>query len=413
MEQHEIFNVGEQHEAPVGASFSPGGWIAPFMAAHIYGVGWVTANLQQEADDKAAALTTSSILDEVNDDGATYAELLTDADGSLFDGRKQGSNSGKFMYYYRDPVRASALCDLLNMEKIEPAYTKDGKQFNRRPQHLWRLETLIADTLSLSEEGKEKFDSSVMMWEIELKAPRKNSPFWFTFHGLAAPCAVSAYAQLRGWEVEPFDISELTRPTDEVIVNKQFQLAMIGDPKVGFEESKLWERRAKLWKQLGEDDPKVTGAEKTESERLGLALSAIMGSWNNPVYCRVIRVPSPKEGDTWDWNNRSGQNSIPVITDFYTSKELAQAAANAERVVKSDDGAPVKAKAVTGNGSPAVPEQWATIPEEWKKAISDLKAEIGTRPLPVIKAELAKREELLVNQWMVTAEDVLAWWDQV
>lgn len=406
---HDIFKLGdEQHDAPVGMSFAPSGWIAPFTLGHVYAVGWVEMDLAQLQKDEAADLTTA--LETVDEETEKpFAEMLAGDDGQMFDEARE-SRSNKFKYYYRDYDRAMALVRLLDAE--EPAYSKAGEKFHRKPEHRVRLETQVADVLSLSDEAKAKFERAVVSWEVELKGIQKNSPNWFIYHGLFLPCLVSAYSQLMGWKADAYDIGELTKPEDEVIVTDKFQVDMIGNTYIGLEASALWVRRKLLWSQLKEDDPKTSNPDDTASDMLKSALTVAASDWQAPVYCRVLQVPSPKVDDVWDGKRGRVRSRIPVITDFYRSKSEAETAAEADRAERGGDEAG-EAKSAKAAAGPAVPEAWAEIPDDWAETVRTIKAEIGTKPLPIVKKALTDMKQRLADEFMVTADDMLAWWNEV
>lgn len=402
-----LFDLGTQHDVPVGASFAPSGWYAPFSTAIVYAVGWVELDLETLAKDLDSGLATTNALTEVGDGSdASFRERLT-KDGNLFDGCTE-AQTGSFKYYFFDWERAKILCGLLNVE--EP-----GK-FPRRPEVRWRVETPVADVVSLTDDAKEKFERDVLSWEVELKAMQKNSPNWFNWHGLVLPCMVAAYANLMGWKTPGFDISELALPEDEVIVTDKFQLEMVGNTDVGLEASKLLARRKALWTALGEDDVKVSNPDDTESDQLKEALAVAVSSWNKPVYARVLQVPSPKVDDVWD-DGSGRRNTISVLTEFFRNKKAAQKAYEAEVEARSGEYVSKPADApASGNGADAdvsVPDAWAEIPEDWYEAVRGLKAEIGKKPKPVIKKTLNEMSERLEEEYMVTAEDVLQAWDSV
>ncbi len=414
-----LFDLGMQHDIPVGASFAPSGWYAPFSTAIVYAVGWVELDLETLAKDLDSGLATTNALTEVGDGSEEpFRERLMKGHDkgydNLFDTCAR-SRSDKFKYYYFDQERAEVLCELLSVE--EPAYTRDGRKFPRRPEVRWRVETSVSDVVSLTEDAKEKFELDVLSWEVELKAMQKNSPNWFNWHGLVLPCMVAAYSNLMGWKTPGFDISELALPEDEVIVTDKFQLEMVGNTDVGLEASNLFVRRKALWAALGEDDVKVSNPDDTESSQLKEALAVAVSNWNKPVYARVLQVPSPKVDDVWDGESGRRRNRIPVLTEFFRSEKAAKAAYEAEAEAREGEYVSKPASdSASDNGADAavhVPDAWAEIPEDWYEAVRGLKAEIGKKPKPVLKKTLEGMSERLEEEYMVTTEDVLQAWDSV
>lgn len=408
MAVHDIFNLGEQkHQAPVGASFAPSAWIGPFQAAHVYTVGWVEFDLAQLYDDYNADLTTCL----TNEDEVTserWVDILVSEVGVA--DMVQKSQSGKFKYYYRDYDKAAALARLLDKE--EPALTRSNRTFKRRPEHRWRIEGKVSEMLTLTDEAKEKFESDVLAWEVEQKGIAKNSPDWFAWHGLVLPNLVYAYAKLMGWDVPPLDMSEFLVPEDEFIVTDKLQLELIGNTDVGPNDSALFIRRKALWGVLGEDDPKVSDPEKTESEKLAAALTVATHDWQSPVYCRIVHLPSPRVDDVWERNGQRRRNRIPVITSFYGSSQHAENAAKSEHVEEEVQSVAKSA----GSNEFYVPDAWAEFPDDWKNTAATLKAEVTDgqpRPLPVVKQKLVEMTKRLKDEFMVTPDDLLKVWDLV
>ena len=403
-----LFDLGQQHDVPVGASFAPSGWYAPFNAAIVYAVGYVTTDLATLAEDLDNDLTDTNALTVIADGNEeTFRERLT-KEGSLFDDHDV-AQTGTFKYYFFDQERARILCELVNVE--EPI------GFPRRPEVRWRVETPVSDVVSLTDDAKEKFTRDLLRWEVELKAMQKNSPNWFNWHGLVLPCMVAAYANLMGWKTPGFDISELVLPEDEVIVTDKFQLEMIGNTDIGLETSKLFIRRKALWAALGEDDVKVSNPDDTESGQLKEALAVAVSNWNSPVYARVLQVPSPKVDDVWDGESGRRRNRISVLTEFFRSEKAAQKAYEAEVEAREGEYVSKPASATTPSdddeGYENIPFAWAEIPKDWLDAVRELKAEIGKKPKPVLKKTLDGMSERLKEEYMVTPEDVLQAWDSV
>lgn len=398
---HNIFDLGQKHETPVGASFAPGAWVGCFAGAHVYAVGWVEMNLAQLAKDVDAGLTTA--LEEIDEEsGKTWLELLQ-VDDQMADETKE-SRSGKFKYYFHDYDRACACARLLDAE--EPAYSRGGKKFSRRPEHRFRLEATLDSILTLTDEQKEKFESQVIVWEVELKAIQKNSPHWFDWHGLTMPSIVSAYAQLMGWEADTLDLSELIVP--ELVVTDKFQSEMVGNTDVGYDGSKLWLRRKLLWGQLGEDDAKVSDPDKTESEKLQAALQVATSDWRTPVWLKALQVESPKVDDVWEGESGRVRSRIPVVLEFYKNESDAKAAAEAELASR---GAGDESNSQANGSGPKVPAEWAQIPEDWKSTVKGIKEQIGKVPPPVRKNKLAGMD--IEANYAATVQDVMDWWDEV
>lgn len=399
----DLFVLGDEHQVNLGASFGPSRWIGPLSAGIFYTV-FTSVDVLQLLRDHQVNLPTS--LDKQDEGQLPFSETMV---SPLLSSRK--GESDWWVHYYKAYDDALPLCRFSDLTK--PTYSKDGNLIRKKPVQVHRVETTVQDAVSLTDEAKAKFDRDSEVWEVEIKAPQKNSPNWFAWHGLALPALVAAYAQVQGWQVDPFDISELTRPQDDVIVTDKFQDEMIGNTDKGYKESKLWKRRARLWAQLGEDNPKVSNSVNTESEQLGQALRVAMSDWLQPVYGKVLQLPSPRQRDTFEWRGRRLRNLIPVITDLYPSREAALAAYQAEQ--SSDDVSDINVTttpvAVTDSEKPEVPEVWREIPDEWYKVVSLYKQEIGVRPPALVKQALKAKAEELERDYATTPEEVFAFWN--
>lgn len=420
---HKIFKLGtESHETPVGTSFAPSAWIGPAKAGHVYAVGWVEFNLEQLYSDYNNDLRT--VLDETDEvTNERWVDLLVREHGvaDLIETSRAGD---KFNYIYRDPDQAAVLARLLNLE--EPAASRSGRPFDRRPSHLWRLEMPIADVLTISDEGKEKFETDVMVFSVEQKGIAKNSPSWWRWHGMTLPSLVAAYATLMKWKSPGFDLGEFLVPDDEFIVTADFEERMVGNGEVGYDKSVLWQRRIDLWAALGEKDAKISDPDKTESDKLKEALMVATHNWEDAVFCRVIQVPSPRVDDVWTTpEGQARRNRVPVVTAFYTSERTATTAAKAERedleieVSADEPDAEPDAESdteETASSGDSVPEAWREYPDDWYTAVNEIRETVldgKNRPMPVVKKALTGMAKRLAEEYMTTPEEVLSWWDKV
>jgi len=113
-----MFDLGEQHEAPVGASFAPSGWIGPFKAAFVYSV-LTRLNVAQMLTDHAAGLPSPlETLDE-EADNQPFSETLVEPAMS-----QRMGESDWFNHYYLTADDARSLCRLADIE--DPGYTKEA-----------------------------------------------------------------------------------------------------------------------------------------------------------------------------------------------------------------------------------------------------------------------------------------------
>jgi hypothetical protein len=352
-------------ETATGGAFTPGHWIAPFTAGYVWQVGWVEADLDQFKRDLAAGIGGPlENVDPGDEAGRTFAEILGD---TLYDDIRKGRE--KRAYYYADRSRAQVVARLLDI--VEPAYRKNSSDtFKRNPAQFWRMETSVAETVTLSNEAKAKFESDRIIWEVPVKALGSSSTAQYQYHYLALPAAVKAYADLLGWQTPTLKaVEELSGPSDEVIITEVLKGRLIGGTEdVPAAESLSWLDRVALWKSLGEDEPrahgwtpecwtKLTGssddcpdegrAKLTDSERLGAALRTMRTNWTGPTWAAVVRVPDPDPANAYGSPPR--HPSIPLFVAFYRNRDEAVAAA--EALGNDVDESPAAKPTTTTDGS--------------------------------------------------------------
>jgi len=341
------FNIGNTPaETAVGGAFTPGLWIAPFTAGYVWQVGWVEADLDQMARDAAAGMPSPLTNPDPGDEqGRTFATILGD---SVYDDIRKGSV--KCAYYYADRARAQACARLL--DEVEPAYRKGTSDtFKRNPAQYWRIETSVADTLTLTNEAKAKFESDLIKWEVPVKALGSSSTIQYQYHYLALPAAVKAYADLFDWAVPDLKaVAELSGPSDEVIVTDELKGRLIGNDDTPDSESLAWLDRVALWAALDETEPRAQfwtpecwvgiggeedfypdpgTAKMTDSVRLGEALRILRSNWQTPTWAAVLRVPDPNPDEAYISGGQKRQPTIPLFVSFYFNREAAVAAVEA------------------------------------------------------------------------------------
>jgi hypothetical protein len=411
---------GEAEEVAVGASFAPSGWIGPMQATYVYGVGYVDFDLPQIALEHQTG-EMDTVLGEAGDEGVPFGVLL-EKEGKFYDVVRE-SSGGKWKFFYQDRSRANVLCQILDKER--PLHNAKEQQFPHRPDQIWRIECRVADTLTLTDEGKSKFENDVMGWEVLVKAPTKSSKEWHLFHGMALPSFVTAYANMRGWENAGFSVEELLRPDDDLTFTDDLQLQLIGNTDQGFDASRFWSRRKLLWQSLGEDNPKASspiGGKRnvTTSEKLSQALTTALSTWGKPVYCRVIQVRDPRVDASYPSASGIVRPRVALITDIYKNQAAAQAAATKERESWQDNGAsepaPTPGPATTepGDDGVFVPEAWIEMPDDWTQQVEGggdvevgLREKYGGKPKPVMLKALKRDTAWLADSLMVTPEDVM------
>lgn len=370
MSNNSPFNIGDAPaETAVGGAFTPGLWIAPFTAGYVWQIGWVEADLDQFKRDVSAGIPSPLTNPDPGDEaGRTFGEILGD---QVYDDIRKGRE--KRAYYYADRARAQSCARML--DEVEPAYRKGTSDtFKRNPAQYWRLETSVADTLTLSKEAKEKFESDIIKWEVPVKALGSSSAIQYQYHYLALPAAVKAYADLFNWTVPALKaVDELSGPSDEVIVTDELKGRLIGNDDMPAPESLAWLDRVALWAALGESEPRAQfwteecwqaiggqlehypdpGTTKTtDSVKLGEALRTLRTNWSTPTWAAVIRVPDPNPDSAYEAGGQKRQPSIPLFAAFYFNRDAAVAAVEAMDI--EIDAAPVVSTSASDGSCPAV-----------------------------------------------------------
>lgn len=372
-----IDNKSEKAEIPTGGTFSPSGFVSPWSAAVLYKF-WSEIELDNELLDPA-----------------------------LGAGSKRQTTNG-FQYYFVD----RELADTASKEVTEYG-----------AQSVWHYETASQDVMNFaSEDAREKFGASIG-YDLRI-ATLGSKKYRHELHMLALPAAVNAMAKLLGYadgeDYPGFDLSELT--DQNTVFSDEFQFKMIGNPDASagdedfYTESVLWQRRAKLWAYLGEDNPKAYRSEgsqskfDTTSDKLSACLQVLEYSWAKPAYARVVPVQDPRYDAVGNNENRL---SIPVIWEIFPDKASADEAAkvDVERMSGGDSDGGKKEVATPGGtpgGNPSIPTSWVEMDltaEDWLKALGEVKAENPKLNRPKA-AKIAKDLD-------ATADDVEAWWDRV
>lgn len=290
------------------------------------------------------------------------------------------------------------------------------------PSQFWYFEAPL-DTVMLPEEVLANFQGPSLSMECQVKTLRSGK-YRHEFHLIALPAAVAAYAEMSGYIDYEFDISELT--DRELVVSDEFAAKMIGgeyplgeDEKqpdgiileagtlvtIPYTESILWERRTRLWADLGESDPRVynqIGSARfaTTSTQLSECLGIASVNWTNPVWARVAMVQDPRVDAVSGGGNRLTR---PALLHIYEDEaEAREDAGRTEETVTVTSSADLR---------PPLPEQWHGMEDDWVAALQEFKAKIGPIPLPVARARLPQMD--VEGVIAATADEALAWWGYV
>lgn len=342
------FNIpgltGEKADIPTAEGFKPTGFVGPVMAQYIYNV-----------------LSNEDLF------GEAYAEHEFAKKG----GRTTVGNSGWFNYYFRKPEDGTEAMKAIN------------SKFNT-PTQVWHFESKVDQIISMKEESKAKWTSGVVSGDIKVTTLR--SKYAYEYHLIALPMAVQAAANLLGFKVEhPFTLDELMNIRDEQeaeVLTDEFHKQMIGDPDRHDDmyESALWLRRAALWADLGESDPRKYTVNKpdpktdTTSEKLAACLAFATTNWSAPIWLRLQTVKSPNMND----KNKEGKAlSLYVIGEIFKgeahakevwAKELAEIQARQAASEQKPTG-----------GEPVIPSTWASLGRD--TFVTEMKKRLDVPPV--------------------------------
>ena len=301
-----------------------------------------------------------------------------------------------YRYYYKD------------RDVAVKSATALGQEYP--PAQAWVYEAPI-ETIFLPDEVKDKFGAGIT---IEAKIRTLSSAkYRHEFQMISLPAAVNAYALMKGWVSDEYDLHEIT--DREVTVTDEFSAKLIGGEyydleresniTVPYTSASLWDRRTALWATLGESDPRMylpTGEDRklsTSADKLSEALR-IVADWSSPIYARVAMVQDPRV-DALSGNDR--RLTVPALLRIFENEDEARAATGMD--ADGESSAPTSSR-------PDVPEQWKGAEDAWVNQVRDLKAKVGSVPVPVARAKLNAMEGIEGNI-AATVEDALAWWGLV
>ena len=416
--------------ASVGRAFENKGYFGPITAMH-YFKGY------SEEDIAIYASDFENMLGYVPDSGKNYW---------------RSGNTNSWFYYFKD-------------ESIGKSVMVDMFKNKYSPRSCWRFEIMTQDLLGVDVSKFENW-GEVIGDDATITGLFSKSRHEFNF--LTLPSVVDAAARFAGHIKESiWNANELLSGMQEEEYTEGFEYRMIGqksakkDDVTLFEEilkavdmdyelaysialgdndeitvpdavkdlkgsvaihythSRLWQRRAALWKALGEDNPEVrfsigysdaTGvANNKQLETTSPQLSECLGleafEWEFAIYGQLHRCPTPISKGT----TKSGYRlTVPVVANLWKTKEECLAAAieanggdeNATTASTPNTEQPSTITAPTSG--PAIPTLWVTDPEEWKTAFAEMVQQ--TKGTPNILRYKKIRETLQVED-----SDIDAW----
>lgn len=263
-----------------------------------------------------------------------------------------------------------------------------GQQYP--PKQTWLFLCERAKILSMTEEDAAKWSDPISM-EVEI-ATLKSKKRRHELHMISLPAAVAAYANAAGFENPGFDLSELT--SKDTVFTDEFQAKMIGAEEgqfaLPYAQSVLWQRRAALWKALGENDPtkynpKGTGSKyDTESDKLSTCLGILARTWKTGIWARLVQVNSPVVDAVF--GDESKRLTIPALTEIYENKTAALKVATDELEARK------KAKEANGNGNHASAGE--------KKVPAGITEKDWTEYVTGVKAAIAGMNPIQTANWM-------------
>lgn len=357
-----FLDTNQQVDTPVGGEFSPSGFVAPWNAAIVYRL---YAQLPMPDD-------------------LTNREIISVQRGS------------GYWYYSEDE---EAMNDLQHALGIEIG-----------AQQVWHFETKVDDVINLQPDVRDKF-GEVLSYDLNIRSLFANK-YRHEYHMIALPAAVRAYAEMLGYDVpEEPNLPELTDMNS--VFSDQLQWELIGHPdhkseddEFHYTKSKLWQRRTELWAVLGESNPKAyrpmnSGTNfDTTSEKLNNALNIANTKWVRPAWIKMVTVNDPRYDATYNDNRLK----LPVIWKIYND-QVEAANDNSSNTTTTNVPAQQNAPVSTSTDTPALPEAWAGMENEWKDYLKTFKVSNPTLNPPVI----AKAQ----SELSATKEDITNWWNLV
>ena len=351
---------------------------------------------------------------------------------------KRGGD-GSWWYYFQEQAAAKAATDML---KAFP------------PGQVWRFELPTSSVLNFtSDKGAEAWGQAV---SSDARITTMGSiKYRHEYHFITLPSLVDALARRAGFIKERiFHYDEVLSGMADEDYTDHFHWKMVGHPdanakdaeamaelltkaggnldaahtlalatmetdtkiRIHYTYSILWQRRAALWRALGEPNAGaylLSGtattekgkAEETAAPQLSLCLGASVREWVAPVWARLAMVADPTVGATYT-SKTTGlkrRNTLPFIAEIFADETAARASLG-------DDAPPPTLPTGLNTlsvGSPPIPEQWKGEDVYWRSELAARKKECqGVLPALPILVGMAKT-------LACTPDDIRAWWEHV
>ncbi len=365
-----VFGPQQEFVSVGGETFPPTGFIGPWMAKYM----WRGSTAIQMDDDEVM--------------GSLSAE---DVEPSI---SRKAKSSENWMVYWDSPTKAKEAMKLL------------GETF--APYKIWMFAIDRDKILNFGrEEAKAKW-GSLIQFECRVSGPMAFK-HRHELHAICLPGAVAAIANYMGYENSGFDLRELC--DQDLVITDELQVKMLGSlekGKIDFFNPILYQKRAELWKSLGENDPSkysyqvnVNGkpsSDNTQSEKLGECLQIFQNEWKSELWGRVILPVSPVVS--------AFKASLPVIAEIFETKKEAETAAQTdiERFQKKSD----DSEGAKETGVLKVPVAWADAKDDFLVMVKDFKKEYGGKPRPIMRKEITK-----TFSDTATVDEIEAWLTEV
>lgn len=299
-----------------------------------------------------------------------------------------------------------SFCYFLDYEVAKAAGDKMRQQYP--PNTVWRWEIPTSNILNImDDENRAKF-GDVMSQEVTISSLMSKKSR-HELHMITLPSAVQAMAIVAGFiDHKIFDYESLR--VDPDVIDDAYRQMIIGGES-SYEQSKLWQARVQLWAALGETNPKTYTLNQGKFDAQAGYLRACLGIIyrKTELWARVTSVPDPRV----DAKTRAGKHlQLPVVAQIWKDK------ADLMRDLELEEHAIMPTNGHTnghtnGNGKLKLPEVWANEIDSWKGYVREITAPYKGKPDAVVKAALRERDAEFQQTYMATAEDFIAWMNEV
>ena len=330
-------------------------------------------------------------------------------------------------------------------EEAGKAAAKVLKRYN--PDHTWRFEMPTSSVKSF------RTDTAAEKWGQSISADTQIAPLGsrkhrHEYHMLTLPSLIDAFARRAGmltesiWHCQEMLDASIENLTDE------FEWRMVGHPdandqdkermaellvvvnndlakahavalghnvsdnnlkdyegvKIHYTYSHLWQRRAQLWKALGEDNAAayiVAGTSTTEkgkefetsaTTKLNVLLKVSTIEWAQPIWVQMYTVYDPTVGSAYSSKGSMTRPKLPVIGEIFKDEAAAIAATGNDSTVTV---------AVQTSNLPPYPAAWVGSEADFRQMLADVKAG-PNKPMVLVAKDFA-----------CTVEEIQAWWEHV